>query len=205
MSLKRLAPLSGLAFVVSLIAFRIIEGGSLPDPDDSTASVVAFWVDHRDEQIAVAIIASFATFFFTIFAAGLFGVLRQGEEGDGYLAPLTLAGAVLTATGMLAVTTVEFAAADSAGKVPADVTQALSVLQADTWFGIAVGFAVFGIGAGLAVLKLGLFPRWMGWLSLVTGVLWLTPIQFIAIFLSVIFVAGTSVVQLRGGPEPAAT
>ena len=70
MSLKRLAPLSGLAFVVCLAAFRIIEGSGLPDADDSTQSVVAFWTDHRDEQIAVAIIASFATFFFTTFGAG---------------------------------------------------------------------------------------------------------------------------------------
>ena len=56
--------------------------------------------------------------------------------------------------------------ADIAGHVPATVTQALSVLQADTFIMIAPGFAIFGIAAGLAVLRTGALSRRLGWLSL---------------------------------------
>ena len=196
-ALARFAPLTGLLFAGLLVTVRIIEGTSLPDSDDPTLKVVAFWTNHSSEQITVSIMASFAAVFLLWFAGILRGVLWEAEDGSGTLAALTFGGAIVAVAGMLANATVEFAAAHSAGDVPAQVTQTLSALQADTFFPIAAGFGVFGIAAGLAVLQTNALPRWLGWVSLVGGVLWLTPGEFVAIFLSVIFVVCASFALFR--------
>ena len=143
----------------------------------------------------VAVLASLAAVALVWFGGELRHRLANAEGGHGRLASLTFG--VLCAVGMLGTTTVEYAVADSAGHVPATVTQALSVLQADTFIMIAPGFAIFGIAAGLAVLRTGVLSRRLGWLSLAAGILWLTPGQFVAIFLSVLFVAIASVAIYR--------
>jgi hypothetical protein len=59
------------------------------------------------------------------------------------VATLSFGGAVIAAVGTLDTSTVEYAAADTAGKVP-DQSQTLSALQADTFLAVAAGFATWG-------------------------------------------------------------
>jgi len=194
---SRIGILSGLAFTALLVAVRVIEGSGLPDAGAPTATVARYWTEHRTDQMTVAVLASLAAVALVWFGGELRNRLANAEGGHGRLASLTFGGVLLSAVGMLGTTTLEYAAADSAGHVPATVTQALSVLQADTFILIAPGFAVFGIAAGLAVLRTGVLSRRLGWLSLAAGILWLTPGQFVAIFLSVLFVTIASVAIYR--------
>jgi hypothetical protein len=194
---SRIGILSGLVFTALLVVVRVIEGSGLPDADAPTATVARYWAEHRSDQILVAVLATLAAVALVWFGGELRNRLANAEGGHGRLASLTFGGIVLCAVGMLGTTTVEYAVADSAGHVPATVTQALSVLQADTFIMIAPGFAIFGIAAGLAVLRTGALSRSLGWLSLAAGILWLTPGQFVAIFLSVLFVAIASVAIYR--------
>src|SRR3954466_1576373 len=138
-AIDRLAPLTGLVFAALLVIVRVVEGSGLPDADASAASVVSYWTQHQSEQITVAVLASFAAVFLVFFAGVLRGVLREAEGGGGTLSAISFGGALVTAVGMLGITTVEFAAAHSAGHVPAAVTQTLSALQADTYFGVSAG------------------------------------------------------------------
>jgi hypothetical protein len=205
-AVERFGPLTGIVFAALLISFRAVEGSGLPDADESTAEVVKFWTDNQSSQIVVAILASLAGVFFVWFGGVFRGALRDGDGYNETLATLVFGGALIAAGGFFADTTVEFAAADTAGDVPGQVTQTLSALQADTFFGIAAGFAIFNVAAGIAVLRTGLLPRWLGWVSVVTGVLWLTPGQFVAIFLTLLFIVWTSVVLFRhesGAPTTA--
>ena len=193
----RIGPLTGLLFAGLLLAVRVIEGNGLPDATDSTSSVVSYWTSNRSSQMLVAVLASFAAVCLVWYAGTLRSALARAEGGSATLANISFGGAVLAAVGALATTTVEYAAAHSAGHVPAQVTQTLSVLQADTFLPIAAGFAVFGLAAGLAVVRTKALPTKLGWLSVGAGVLWLTPGEFVAIFLSVIFVAISAVMLYR--------
>ena len=80
---------------------------------------------------------------------------------------------------------------------PVGQVQLAQDVQADTFLPIAGGFAVFSLAAGIAVLKTEAMSPKLGWLSVVAGALWLTPGEFVAIFLSVTFVAISSVVLYR--------
>ena len=200
-SISRYGALTGMAFVVLLIIVRLVEG-SLPSADDSTASVIAFWHDNRDEQIFVAILASLAGALFVWFAGVLRGTLREGgDEGMDTLATISFGGALIAMVGLFLGTTLEFAAADTVGDVPVTVTQTLSALQADSYFPIAAGFAIFQIATGMALLQLALLPRWMAIASIVFGIVWLTPLGFVGILFTVIFVAWTSLALYRGEAE----
>jgi hypothetical protein len=203
-SIDRVAPLTGLAFAALLVAVRVIEGSGLPDAGESTAKVVAYWTQHQGEQMTVAVLASFAAVFFVWFAGVLRTTLRAAEGEGDTLAAISFGGAVIAAAGMLTITTVEYAAAHSAGDVPATVTQTLSALQADTFIGLAAGFGIFGVATGLAMVRTGAISTRLGWLSVVAGVLWLTPGEFLAIFLTVIFVVLVSIRLYRSEAPPRA-
>jgi hypothetical protein len=196
---ERLGPLAGLVFAALLLIMRVIEGSGMPDAGASTATAVRFWTDHQSEQIAAAIISSFAALFLVWFGSYLRSALRDADGGKSTLADISFGGVLVTAAGILAIATVELAAADTAGDVPGQVTQTLSALQAESYLGVAAGFGLFGIATGLAIMRTGVLSRRLGWLSLVSGVIWLTPVQFVAIFLSVAFVVVTSIRLYRPG------
>jgi hypothetical protein len=199
--LERLGALSGLGFAALLVSLRLIEGSGLPDPDAPTAKVVAYWTEHRSDQILIAVLASFAALCFVWFAGTLRSALRGAEGGNGTLTNISYGGGILAAAGMLAISTVEYAAADSAGHVPGQVTQTLSALQANTFLGLAAGLAIFGLAAGAVIVRTGVLSPKLGWLSIAAGVLWVSPGEFVAIFLTLIFVAVASVQLYRRGGE----
>ena len=58
------------------------------------------------------------------------------------------------------------------------VIQTLNALGADMFFTVAVGTGAFLLGSGIATLKTGVLPRWLGWAAVVIGVIALTPAGF---------------------------
>jgi hypothetical protein len=196
-SIARLGSLTGVLFAALLAGVRVIEGSGLPDATASTSSAVAYWTSHRGSQMLTAVLVTFAAVCLAWYAGHLRSAIARAEGGSATLANITFGGGLLAAAAALATAGIEYAAAQTAGHVPGTVTQTLSALQADTFLPIAGGFAVFSLAAGIAVLKTGVMSSKLGWLSVVAGVLWLTPGEFVAIFLSVIFVAISSVVLYR--------
>ena len=134
--LERFAPLTGVVFVV-LIVIGTIVGGEAPDTKDSQESIVRFWTDNEDSRILSDAIGAWAVVFFMWFAATLRGFLRTAEAGPSRLASLSLAGATIAATGLLCVLSIDFATAESAGDVPGEVTQTLTVLNNNFFFPMA--------------------------------------------------------------------
>jgi hypothetical protein len=205
-TLERLAPLTGIGFVILIILAAII-GGETPDTDDSTASVVQFWQDNDSSQIWACAIGGWATVLFVWFAASLRSVLRRAEGDAGRLSSISFGGALLLAAGLVSLLGFAFAAADTVDDVPAEVTQTLSVLNSDFFFLLAVGNGLFLLGAALCVLRYAALPRWLGYVALVLGIAAVTPIGFFAFLAMGIWVIVVSILLYqRGGPAtPAPT
>jgi hypothetical protein len=208
--LARYAPLAGVAFFV-LTVVTIVLSNESPDSDDSTAKVVEYWTDNEDSEVAAAFVATFASFFFLWFAGSVRATVARVEAAGGRLATLLFGGAVLSAAGLMTNNAIQFTVAETAGEVPPDVTQTLSVLYADFFFPISMGIAIFLLASGIAALSYGALPRWLGWAAVVLGVLIVTPVWFVGLFGSVLWVLVVSVLLFRaaGGPaepgEPTAT
>jgi hypothetical protein len=176
---ERLAPLAGLGFFVLFAIGRTIIGiaGSYPDANASADDAVSYWSDHSNAQTAVAVLDSFATLFFVWFAASVTGALEVDGAAGRRLARLCFGGALLAGAAILVESTLVLTTADVAGDVPDQVTQTLSALQADFFLPFAGGFALFQLAAGLLALRSTVLPRWLAWVSIASGVLWLTPIS----------------------------
>ena len=175
--------------------------GETPSADDGAAKAVGYWADNKDEVIAGAIIAAFSTVFDAVVrgsvardpgsvrrsrvAAGLDRFRRPGGGRHRLVGPLHVR---VHRRGHLGRRT-------RAGDVD------LSVLQADFFFPLAVGFAVFLLASGLALLRGAAFPNWPGWVALVLGVICVTPGGFFGVLGGLAWILGISVMLfMRGAP-----
>lgn len=203
--LERFAPLTGVLFVV-LVVVAVIVGGETPDADDGIGKVVAYWSDNDGKAIASAIIAAYSAVFFLWFAGTLRAVLAAAEGPPTRLASTAWGGAILVTVGWSILIAATFVAADTAGDVAPQVTQTLSVLQADFFFPLAVGAGVFLLANGLAILRTGALQSWIGWVAVVLGVAAISPVGFFAIVLMLVWVLVVSVVlfQSSGRVRPSA-
>jgi hypothetical protein len=205
-NLERYAPLTGIIFVV-LVVLAVIIGGETPDVDDSTVSVVKWWQDNDTSQIWANAIAGWSTIFLVWFGGSLRAALRRTEGEPGRLSVVSFGGALLMAAGLLAFASFGFAAADVADDVPdvaPAVIQTLSVLNSDFFLLVAGGTGLFMIATGVAVVRFGALPTWMGYVAVVIGLAAVTPIGFFAFLATGIWIVIASVLLYQRGQPSAA-
>ena len=94
---ERLAPLTGVAFVViAVIAFAI--GGSTPGDHDTAQQVQTFYGKHHDKHMLLSFILALSIPFLLFFVSSLRYELRRAG-GTGQLANAAFGGGVLAAAG----------------------------------------------------------------------------------------------------------
>jgi hypothetical protein len=204
MDWERLAPLTGVAFVVIVIAGFVI-GGDTPGSHASAINADAFYAKHHDKQMGAAFIVMIGAAFLPFFASSLRRAL-DWAGGTGRLASASFAGGVIATGGFFLLSTIHIALADAGGKTTPQATQALNVLDNNDYIPMAGGFGVFMIANGLALLRYGALPRWLGWTALIIGISIFTPAGFIGFLLSGLWILVTSIVLFqreRTQPLPA--
>jgi len=203
--LERFAPLTGLLFVL-LVIVAVIVGGETPGADDGIVKVIAYWRENDDQAIAASIIAAFSAVALLWFAGVWRAALAAAEGPPARLANTAFAGALLATAGWSMLIAFNFMAANTINDVEPQVTQTFSALQSDFFFPLAIGFSVFLLASGLAILRTGLFPAWMGWVAVVLGVLSVTPAGFFAILVALAGIIAVSLMLYMRGtpPTPAA-
>jgi hypothetical protein len=102
----------------------------------------------------------------------------------------------------------QYAAADTAGDVPAEVTQAIAVLVEWFFLPFAVGMFVAFSAAAVAILRHGALLRWLGYLAIPIPIFFFTPAWFVGLIGAGIWILSVSVMlttQARPGGELART
>ena len=197
---ERFAPLTGVVFFV-LIAITLALSNDTPDTNSSTADTVSYWSAHDSRLIASAIIGTFAVIFFIWFGGSLRSALMRAEGGEGRLSTLAFAGIlVIGITGGIG-SSLTFVVADTVNDVPAEATQALSVLSSDFFLPFLAGIALFMFATGICVLRHGGLPRWLAWAAIVIGVATVTPIGFVGFLGAFIWTLVASIVLYLRGAE----
>jgi Domain of unknown function (DUF4386) len=205
-----LAPLTGVLFIAMVIVGFAV-GGEPPDTDEGAEAAVQFYVDNEGSVIAGAIIQGLAAAVFLFFAGVLRTALREGPGARGTLAAISFAGAIVFATGIAIDGTISFALAEEADTEGFDpvAIQALLGLWSNDWLPFAVGILTFMIATGLAILRTGVLPGWLGWAAIVIAILAGTPIAFAGFIGAGLFVLVVSVMlamreREAGTPPPTA-
>ena len=202
MNWRRIVPLTGLVFVVLLVVSFIV-GGDTPDPDASAQEVASFYTSHDTSTAVSALLGGLGVVFFLFFLGILRGELRRHEEGPGVLSGTAFAGGIVLARGGAAFAGFGVTLADTADDLDPSASQAINALSGDFFVPVAAGVIVFLIAAGIAVVRTRALPKWLGWAAIVIGVLWVTPIFFVAGPGALLWVAVVSVLlsMRAGAPE----
>ena len=79
--------------------------------------------------------------------------------------------------------------------------QTLNLLENDFFLPILVGFALFGILTGLAVVVGRILPKWMGWVMFAFGLACLAgPIGFFGLLATLLWVLVAGIWMVKQGP-----
>jgi hypothetical protein len=194
---------TGLGFAVLLIVSIIVTGGP-KGADDGPAAVAQWYRDNKDAAEIGSFIGVVAGGLLIFFGAYLRKVL---EPGAGLmLSILPLIGLTIVATGAAIDGMLMFAAAEAVDDIPA-----IQAIWDNDFLPFLLGVLVFNWSVGLAVLKSGALPKWMGWASILFGVIGLAgPIGFFGAMGAGLWVIVASILlamRANGGApaQPAAT
>jgi hypothetical protein len=199
---SRLAPLTGIVFAV-LTVIAVFAGGETPNTDAGPAKVIAYYTTHASEIETSSILVALGFLALVLFGGALRSYLRRTPAAEG-LGSLVLAGAVLMAVGVFSTAGIEYGLAHELRHFGPQVAQTLNVLANELFLPILAGGFLFGVCAGIAILRGAALPKWLGWIAIVLGIVTLIPpIGFFALFGFVIWVVIVSILMyLRLGPPP---
>jgi hypothetical protein len=214
---QRVAAASGLLFVAFLVASAILTPGDLPDFDDPPREYAAFAAEHRDRFEVIALLVGLAVFEFLWFLGYMRSVVGRAEaavRGHQRLTDIAFAGGV-TAAALFAVGAAlqVTASSEPAGTDPSVVRALVHAGSVVSTFASA-GLATMLLSAGNVISRIAPVPRWLGFLGLVAGALYLVTLFSVltlgdddagaalvflpAFALAIVWVAGMSIAFLRG-------
>lgn len=172
----RYAWAAGILFVLALVAESAIAASVGLSQDDSAAKIARGLHDHRKQLLAIAYLSVVYAAMFVIYLSRLYELLREEPDRRRALASLVLVGGVvfitlhavsdIGITGLLGAKLATFGAQHDHG-VP--YTLYLMTFALDS-VGDVFG-SLFAFAAGLLVITNGVLPRWLGWVSILVGIL----------------------------------
>ncbi|HEV8248938.1 MAG TPA: hypothetical protein VGQ15_03105 [Gaiellaceae bacterium] len=184
-----------LAVALFLASFIVVYGvGTVPDRNDASPADFAQYFQQEDGSIWLgSLLMGLAAVAFLFYVGALRSVL-SGSRLSGTL----LAGGIGTAVLILCniAPPLSGAVLVSDRDSPIDPSTATTLMFLGDGFFIAAFYAaaVFVGAAGLAVLRTGVLPRWLGWVSLVLALVMMIPwFGFLGfIFLFPVWIVGTT-------------
>jgi hypothetical protein len=199
-----LAPLTGVGFVLLGIVSFIV-GGEPKSADEPVGEIVEFYVDNKDSIQVGAFIGVAAILLLVFFGAYLHRVLRAAAPEEEMLSLVSFLGLVVVAVGFAIDTTILIALSEAADDINPVAVQSLQALWDNDFVPLLLGVLMFLWATGLAVIRTGALPKWLGWVMVVLGVLGLTPIGFVSAIGAALLVLVLSIMlSARARSAPAA-
>lgn len=195
--LSKWAPASGVLAGV-LVAIAFFASPNSPGDNATGAQVIAWYGSHHTADFAFDLIGGLAVLFLVLFAVAL---ARQVRTGDRWLAHGALAGAVFGGVGFLTSISFDTVLAKDHNHLTIATAQTLSLLENDFFLPVLVGFALFGILTGLAVVAGRILPAWMGWVMFVFGLGCLAgPAGFFGVLATVLWMLVAGIWMVKQSP-----
>ena len=199
-----LVPLTGVAFLLFLIASFIVQGEP-KSADDPVNEIVDFYTDNKDAIQISAVLGVVAGVFLIFFGAYLRRFLEE-EGGAGSMLPiLALVGLTIVAIGGAIDGTILFATAEAADDIEPTSVQTLQALWDNDFLPLALGTLVFLWSTGICVIRTGVFPKWLGWIAILLGIVGVTPAGFVGAIGAALLVVVFSILMSMRARSASAT
>jgi hypothetical protein len=196
---ERMAPITGIVFVV-LVILTFVVGGSTPGDKDSAQKVLSFYSKHRTKEQAADLLFAGAALFMMFYAATLARRVRLHEQRPGGLSWLTLAAGAVASSGFLVFAGMQWALAESSKLHDGQVIRTINMFANNTFLPFLGGFCLFVVSAGLAVALSRALPAWFGWVGFVLGVLIFNPIGWVAAAVALLWTLASAIWMLARPP-----
>jgi hypothetical protein len=173
---ERYAWVAGIVFVIALVTEFVISGGVGVNQNDSAAKIASALYDNRGRLLVVAYLSLVYAAAFPVYLSRLSDLLREDAARPRFLGSLVLAGGLLFVamhavsdigiTGLVGAKLAAFGAQHDPGLSYAVYLMTFAVDSVGDVFG-----SLFAVAAGVLVLGSGVLPRWLGWVSIVAGIM----------------------------------
>jgi hypothetical protein len=201
-SLGRYASLTGILFVVLLVVGFTV-GGDSPSADN-LGEIAKFWKTDDSKQMIAAGLVALSTVPLIIYAGCLRSALRGAEGPSGGWSSVVFGSLVVTAATVIAAAAIHFAIADNADDLTVVQIQTLNAIDESGFFLFGIGIAMTLFTFGIAALRTKAFPTWLAVISLIVGIVGLTPAGFIGFALSGVWFIVISIMLVQRGSNAAA-
>jgi len=174
---ERYAWVAGILYVIALVAETVVGvlGGGLSQ-NASAAKIANTLHDHRGRLLVVACLSVVYAAMFLIYLAKLYDLLRRDTDRSRFLGSLVLAGGTLfialhavSDIGIFGLLGAKLASFGSQHDQGVSYTLYLMTYGLDS-VGDVFG-SLFAFAAGMLVIGSGVLPRWLGWVSILAGIL----------------------------------
>jgi hypothetical protein len=167
---------AGILFVIALVAESVVATGVGLNQDDSAGKMATALYEHRERLLLIAYLSAVYAAMFLIYLCSLYNLLRGDADRPRILGSLVLVGGVLFVTlhavsdigitGLVGAKLASFGTQHDQGVSYALYLMTFALDSVGDVFGSLSAFA-----AGLLVMRSGVLPRWLGWVSILAGIL----------------------------------
>ncbi|WP_037605360.1 hypothetical protein [Streptacidiphilus rugosus] len=174
MSNERMARWMGplaLAFLVSIVLGFFVFAPSPPNQNASAASVIAYYQLHGTAALASIYVIGVGLALLTFFVSALRIALTGTGGGHDWMATTAFAGGILFIGAFAVNGVLHYALIQAAHNGRADMVRTLNFLDQNNQIAVFLGISVLALATGAAVLTEASLPAWLGWVSIVIGVL----------------------------------
>jgi hypothetical protein len=208
-----LVPLTGIGFILVLVASFVIVGDEPPEAKDGGQAILDHYSENKDEIMIGSFIGGGLAGVLLIFFFAYVNRLVSAAAQERIMLPVVgIVGAAILATGAAIDSMLQFALAEAADDIEPDAAQAIQAIWDNDFIPFVLGGSLMMLATGLGVVKTGILPKWLGWVAVALGVLMFAgPIGFVGLLVSALWIVVVSVMlSLRarngsgGAPAPAA-
>ena len=170
--LSRWGPLAGAVSALLIIIAFTASGTGTPGDNSTGPQVIRWYTTNHGRAMLGDLLVGLAMFFLVVFAATL---ARHVRRGDRWIATGALGGAVVAALGLTCLIGFDLVLTTATKNLTSASAQTLILLENDFFLPAVLGFALFGVLGGLAVVVGRILPAWMGWVLFAVGIAALVP------------------------------
>ena len=169
---ERYGALGGILFVI-MVVVTIFLPGSSPMASDSPAKILKYFHDHKSSIEVASFIGVLASVPILLWAGSLWARLHRAGDSQYRLALIAVLGLLLGGAGNFTQTATTAAVALEVKNVAPTQAKFFFVLGSGFASAGAIGLAVLVLATSMAVFRYGAFPKWVGWIGVLNGILFL--------------------------------
>lgn len=197
-----MGPIGLLVPVLVVIAFGPVSGSS-PGENASGVTVANYYNAHMTRQWIALYLIAVALAAMLVFVTQLYGVLRDTERSRSVLPGVAYGAGLLFIVGFLVDGMGHVALMLAAHNHEFAIAKTLNFLGSNDELGFIFGITALLLATAVAMFRSSL-PRWLGWLTLVIGIVCLAgPIGFFGLLAAGIWIPVTGFVagaKAKGAP-----